>query len=203
MAWAPEYVEVADLAAYVGITDDADDAQLALVIAAASRAVDRHCRRQFGLVSTPEARYYTPRWDTRRCQWVVNIDDLQTTTGLAVAADLDDSGDYSTVIDEYAFGPVNAQAEGRPWTALAVLPTSSAQPHGVEHSVKVTARFGWTVVPPSVKQATLLQGSRLFKRADAPFGIAGPEGAEMRLLAKVDPDVAVALEPYRKRARPR
>lgn len=205
MAWEPDYVEVSDLAEYVGISDSDDDAQLGPAISAASRAVDRHCRRQFGLVAGPEARYYTPRWDSLRARWVVDIDDLMTTTGLSVAADLDDSGDYATDLDAYALKPVNALVTGRPWTCLVVLPASASQPVGAEDSVEVTARFGWSAVPVAVEEACRLQASRVFKRRDAPFGIAGSpgSGSEMRLLAKVDPDVVVALEPYRKRARPR
>jgi len=53
-------------------------------------------------------------------------------------------------------------------------------------------------VPTTVKQATLLQASRVFARREAPFGVAGsPDmGSELRLLEKVDPDVAVMLVPY-------
>lgn len=205
MAWAPDYAEVDDLAEFVRITDAVDDAQLALAIAAASRAIDRHCRRQFGIVAVPEARYYTPRWDSRRGRWVVPIDDLMTVTGLEVSADLDGSGGYSSAIESVTVLPLNADVTGFPWTALSVPRASAVQPCGRPDSVEVTALFGWTAVPPAVEEACLLQASRMFSRRLAPFGIAGsPEsGSEMRLLAKVDPDVAVALEPYRKKARPR
>jgi hypothetical protein len=56
-----------------------------------------------------------------------------------------------------------------------------------------------------VHTATLLQGGRLYTRRSALFGIAGsPEsGSEMRLLSKVDPDVAVMLRGYRRIARPK
>lgn len=203
MAWTPDYAQVSDLAAYARITDDDDDAQLALAITTSSRAIDRHCRRQFGLVAAPEARYYLSRWDRRSCRWVVDTDDLMSTTGLAVAADLDGSATYADTITAYALRPINAQPEGRPWTSLEVLSTSDVQPGG--GYVKVTARWGWTTVPTAIKQACLLQASRLFARRGSPFGIAGsPEmGSELRLLAKVDPDVAVALAPYRKLVRPR
>jgi hypothetical protein len=62
----------------------------------------------------------------------------------------------------------------------------------------VTAVWGWTAVPTSVKQATLLQASRFHKRRHAPFGVAGsPEmGSEIRLLSRVDPDVSVALRDF-------
>lgn len=198
MAWQPDYAEVSDLKAFVRIADTSDDAQLALAITTASRAIDLHTQRQFGLVATPEARYYTPRWDRDLRRWTVTIDDLMTVTGIAVAADLDDSGGYTEEIDAYALKPVNAQPKGRPWTSLVVLPTSTVLPCSDQDSVEVTARFGWTAVPTPVKEACLLQASRLYKRRGAPFGVAGSpdSGSEIRLLAKVDPDVAVSLSPY-------
>lgn len=199
MAWAPDYVTAAELKAYERIPDTDDDAQVALAISAASRAVDRYCNRQFGLVASVEDRFYTPRWDKRRCRWVVDIDDLQTVVGLLVFADLDGSGDYATNLTDYgALKPVNAAAKSRPWTQLVVLPSSPVKPCAEEDSAQVTAKYGWTTVPTPVKQATLLQASRFLKRKDAPFGVAGSpdSGSEVRLLAKVDPDVAVVLGPY-------
>jgi hypothetical protein len=53
--------------------------------------------------------------------------------------------------------------------------------------------------PAPVKLACMLQASRLVKRRDSPFGVAGsPEfGSELRLLSKLDPDVENLLRPYR------
>lgn len=190
MAWAPNYCEDTDLADYARIPDTDDDVQLGLAISAASRAIDRHCRRQFGLVATPEARRYRVR---SRCgYWVATVDDLMTTTGLLV--------DGQAVVDP-ELTPLNAAAEGRPWTALEV-DESAVDDRG---RVSITASWGWTTVPTAVVEACLLQASRVFARRGAPFGIAGSpdSGSEMRLLAKVDPDVAVSLEPYRRKARPR
>ena len=189
MAWAPDYCEVDDLAEFVRIDDNDDDAQLALAITAASRAIDRLCRRQFGFVAAPEARYYPPRWDRRRCAYVVDTDDLMTTTGLL----LDGESVGSPVLL-----PRNAAAKARPWTTLVLDSTPDSE-------VEVTARWGWTTIPDTVKEACLLQASRVFARRGAPFGIAGSpdSGSEMRLLARVDPDVAVSLEDYRRKARPR
>ena len=191
MAWAPDYVLASDLKSYVRITDTVDDAQIALAVTAASRAVDRCTNRQFGLVAAPEARVYTARWDKDRCRYVIEIDDLMTVTGLTV------TGEAGT-IDVFAKQPSNAAVEGRPWTRLVVDPTSATLPTLKEDGVTVTARYGWSAVPVAVQQATLLQASRLFTRRQAPFGVAGsPElGSELRLLAKVDPDVAVVLGPY-------
>lgn len=198
MAWAPDYATDTELKAYLHITDTDDDAEITLAIAAASRAIDRHTNRQFGLVGSPEARYYTAGYDRKLCRWYVDIDDLMTETGLEIVADIDDDGTYDDAITEFALRPANAAVESRPWTRIYVRPGNAVRPNGNDGGVKVTARWGWTTVPDTVKQATLLQASRFFKRRDAPFGVAGsPElGSELRLLAKVDPDVAVALGPY-------
>lgn len=200
MAWAPDYATTAELKAYVRISDSADDAQCALAVTAASRAIDQATNRQFGLAAAAEDRYYTARWDRRRCRWVIDIDDLQTSVGLTVSADLDDTGTYADLITEYAMRPVNATAEGMPWTSIVVHPTSDVLPSALEAGVEVHAQFGWTAVPTTVKQACLLQASRFLMRRDSPFGVAGsPEaGSELRLLARVDPDVEVSLRRYRR-----
>lgn len=198
MAWAPDYATVAELAAYTRISDAVDDAQLGLAITAASRAIDRHTNRQFGLLAAVEQRFYSARWDVKRCRWVVDIDDLMTQTGLLVDYDSDDDETFDHSVDSFNLQPANAAAETRPWTRIVVRTDSVTLPGLIENGVRVTARFGWTTVPTTIKQAALLQASRLFTRREAPFGVAGsPElGSELRLLAKVDPDVAVVLGPY-------
>lgn len=188
MAWAPDYVTDSELKAYLRISDTVDDAQIALAITAASRAVDRHTNRQFGLTAAVEDRTYTARWDSDRCKYVVYVDDFMTEVGLVVE---DDAG---TAITDYVLKPSNSSDKGEPWTHLVLNSGANCR----EDGLVVTAKWGWTAVPTTVKQATLLQASRFFKRRDAPFGVAGsPElGSELRLLAKVDPDVAVVLGPY-------
>lgn len=193
MAWAPDYISSPELKGYLRISDTTDDTEIGFAITAASRAVDRATNRQFGLVAAPQARKYTARWDRDRGRYVVDIDDLMTATGLTVAGE-------SGAIDVFAKQPGNADLNGVPWTQLVVDPTSTTLPTLKEDGVTVTAQYGWTTVPVAVKQATLLQASRFFTRRQAPFGVAGsPEmGSELRLLAKVDPDVAVVLGPYQR-----
>jgi uncharacterized phiE125 gp8 family phage protein len=199
MAWAPDYVTSAELKAYLRISDTDDDTQIALAIAAASRAVDTSAGRQFGVVSPAEQRFYTARWDRRSRRWIVDVDDLMSTTGFA-AITVDVDGDTVGSIDDYVLEPRNAAAKGRPWTAMLVRPDSTYKPTGARDEVAVTALWGWSAVPSAVKQATLLQASRFFARRQSPYGIAGSpdDGSEMRLLARVDPDVAVILSPYRR-----
>lgn len=194
MAWSPDYVTALELRSYVRIDDPDDDVQLALAVAAASRAVDTHTHRQFGQVDSVEERTYTAEWDRRRCRWIVGIDDVQEIAGLIVQTE-------GGVIDAYTLEPVNAAQKGKPFTSLVVGSDSTIKPSGSHTEpplVTIEALWGWTAVPVTIKQATLLQASRFHKRRDAPFGVAGSpaDGSEMRLLARVDPDVAVSLAGY-------
>jgi hypothetical protein len=207
MAWAPDYCTSAELKSFLRIEEDdtVDDAQVALAVTAASRGIDLHTRRQFGNTGTAQDRYYTASWDRRRSRWTVAIDDLMTVAGLTVAYDVDDDATYSAVIDSYQLKDVNAAVEGRPWTKIVVHPGSSVLPGALEDGVEVHAVFGWTSVPTTIKEACLLQASRLVSRRDSPYGVAGsPEaGSEIRLLSKLDPDVALMVKSYRKAVRPR
>lgn len=198
MAWAPDYATVAEAKDYLRIADTVDDVTIGLAIGAASRAIDRMTNRQFGLVDAPEPRFYTATLDRETRRWTIDIDDLMTEAGLLVAADIDDDGTYSSPVDNFDPKPANAATTGRPWTSVVVHPDSTNVPNGRRDAVRVTASFGWTAVPSAIKEAALLQTARLFVRRGAPFGVAGsPElGSEVRLLAKLDPDVAVAVGPY-------
>lgn len=200
MAWAPSYATMGELTAFTRIGDSIDDAQVALALAAASRSIDQACNRQFGRVDAPTARYYTARWDARGRAWMVPIDDLMSQADLTVGYDTAADQTWSDAVTNYQLRPANAFADGRPWTELWVRSASTVQPAGAADGVRVTARWGWTGVPDAIRQACLIQASRLLKRRDSPFGVAGsPEaGSELRLLARLDPDVAVAVRPYRR-----
>jgi hypothetical protein len=190
MAWAPDYLTTAEVKSFLRIetADTADDALIAVAISAASRAVDNHCNRQFGVVATPEERFYTPRYDYERGAWMVDVDDFMTATALVVEV-------AETAITEFVKLPRNAAAKGRPWTRLRLDDPPEVTPTGVEDEIGVTASWGWTAVPAAAGFATRLQVSRWHARRDAPFGVAGSpdQGSELRLLARLDPDVAVSL----------
>jgi len=189
MAWQPDYVTTTDLKGFLKIDDTEDDAQLAYAVTAASRSIDKFCNRQFGLLASAQDRVYTARWDVTLGKYVVDVDDVMTTTGMVITG--------AATITDYTLRPSNADLNGKPWTRIILNSGGRETLDGIT----VTAKFGWSAVPVAVQQAALVQSSRLFKRKDAPFGIAGsPElGSELRLLAKVDPDVAVVLSPYQRR----
>lgn len=192
MTWAPDYATGSELKTFVRNTITADDTTAGYAVTTASRAVDKCAGRQFGQVAVAEARVYKAEWDRHRRRYVVEIDDLATTTNLAVAID-------GNAVTDYTLEPRNAVAKGLVWTEL-VLGTSVS--FGLNcwtnTDVTITALWGWSSVPVAVKQATLLQGSRLLERRESPMGVAGSptDGTEVRLLATVDPDVKVALGRY-------
>ena len=223
--WRPPYATGAQLRSFMGAPasttttspafTDPTDWIYDMAIEAASRAVDTACFRQFGNTgSTPVARLFTPYVDIGRQRIVCDIDDLQDAAGLLVESN--QSGDAATwgVVSQYRLSPLNAAAEGRPYTEL-VFPRGwawGAYAYDMlpfaEGSVRVTTGgagacttgWGWTAFPAGVVEAALIQGSRLAKRKDSPFGIAGSpaEGNALRLLARLDPDVAVLVESYKR-----
>lgn len=198
MALFPSYCTTAELRTFVSNTGTVDDTQLALAITAASRAVDRATDRQFGQLTTAAARYYTPVWSTHYGRSVGYIDDLYTVTDLVVKTDSDGDQVYETTITDYRQAPYNAAGDGFPWEVI-VFGSSISVPT-LPGSLEVTARWGWTAVPDTIKEATLIQASRFYRRRDSPYGVAGSAemGSELRLLAKVDPDVQLMLQPYRR-----
>jgi hypothetical protein len=64
--------------------------------------------------------------------------------------------------------------------------------------VRITGVWGWVSIPTAVKQATILQASRIFKRNDSPLGVAGfGDMGVVRVGARLDPDVQHLVDPYR------
>lgn len=204
MAWKPDYATTAELKAHLRVTDTDDDTAIADAITAASRAIDHSCGRQFGAEASAVARYYTyDRAYVIDGRAAIPIDDLHTTTDLAIA--YDDDGDASwgqtvSTTEDVILWPYNASRDGRPWTHLLMHPSATHLPPWSPNGIRVTGRFGWAAVPNVVKTACLIQAARFFVRRDAAFGVAGsPEvGSELRLLDRLDPDVAVLLGSVRR-----
>lgn len=199
MALHPSYATVNEFKAWVGgVTGSTQDTNITVALAAASRAVDHYCNRSFGLVDEAEARLFTAGYDPRSCRYSCEITDLMTTDNLVVETD-DGTGTFATELTldtDFTLHPSNAPLDGRPWTAIRFTSSVPVSPL----RVRVTGEFGWTAVPDVVKHATLLQANRIWFRRNAPAGVAGsPElGSEIRLLAKLDPDVELLLSTVRR-----
>jgi hypothetical protein len=190
MAWRPDYITLTELKDVIDVDDAVDDVFLSRIPSAASRAVDRCCGRQFGLVDAPQERYYAVKRTTRfeRYGYWARIDDLMSTTGLILPDEVD---------TDYRLYPLNAQQEGKPWEYILLTGDYSGDDDDL---LAMTAPWGWTEVPDAVVMATFLQANRWSSRKDSPFGISGSpdQAGELRLLERVDPDVKVSLRDYRR-----
>ena len=125
---------------------------------------------------------------------VHHTDDFATTDGLAVESV---GPQYDSLVEQWLPAPVNAVASGGVWTQVVIDSGNAIVPTAAEGGVRVTATWGWPTVPPTIKLATLIQASRLFARRHSPFGIAGnPEVGQLRLLQRLDADVAISIRPF-------
>jgi hypothetical protein len=117
--------------------------------------------------------------------------------------EVDESGIYSYATwttSDYAVWPYNAT----PYTRLDILRTGdhAAWPC-YTRSVRVTARWGYSLTPPEdIKQATIIQTIRWFKRAQQAYQDAGAivELGQLRYVRQLDPDVEFIVEHYRRLA---
>lgn len=187
MTWKPDYCSSTELKDYLNIQNNADDAFIAIWITTVSRNVDDLCGRQFGKVATAEDRYYPTFYDRPQAAWFAEVDDLQDVTGLTLS---NENGDSTT---DYVLLPRNAAANGKPYERVKLPSWSGGELTG--HGL-----WGWSAQPAAVKTGMFLQGARLAKRRESPFGISGSpsEQGEIRLLAQLDPDFRTSLKPLRR-----
>lgn len=193
------YVELEEFkstAELTGKTFADQDIQVALI--AASRGIDDALGRRFYPdADALQVRYYTPNGNGSRL-W---IDDLVELTTLKT----DDSGDgtyENTWVDgtDFRLGPLNAAADGQPYTHILVSAGGSLRWPGCGYpgSVEVTGQFGWAAPPARIKHLTTLIARRLVKRTrEAPYGVIelGVEGAAVRASSYVrDPDYGFLIE---------
>ena len=205
MAITNGYCTLAQIKAEMRIAtgDTLDDARLELAVAAASRQIDAHTGRRFWQDGTVKVREYYPD-DFLTC----TVDDISTTSGLIVAVDDDDDGNYETTLTigtHFVLLPINAADDvpARPFTEIRIVDTDGATsftPGNARPNVRVTAKFGWPAVPDDVTKACLIQASQLFKASDAVFGAAqfGEAGVALRVQARLNPMAEALLEAYSK-----
>jgi hypothetical protein len=183
------YVNLTMLKANLSITDSADDTTLTQALNSASVAIDDYCGRTFSLATQATER----RFRTRRSDYFM-VDDIGTLDDLVVTVN-----DAELVLDtHFETAPDNALDRGRPITAFRAhqaffWPTYY---HG-RPSLHVTAHWGWPAVPEPVKQACLIQASRLWRRKDSPEGVTGIADIGIVHMTRIDPDVRGLLERYK------
>jgi hypothetical protein len=188
------YCSLSEVKSSARITDNVDDAMLELAVESASRLVDSYTQRYFYNAGTA-TRIFAPQ-----DSYVTEIDDLITLTTLQTS----DGDEFDTVwaAKDYQLEPLNGVVDGLtgyPATRIRAVDDFLFNPLDGEATVRITGVWGWAAVPIAVKQATIIQASRIFKRNDSPLGIAGfGEMGAVRVGTQLDPDVRQLIEVYRK-----
>jgi hypothetical protein len=190
------YASLNEVKAALRITDAVDDALLEMAVESASRLIDGHAARQFWSAGTA-ARYFVAQDD-----FVVEVDDLANgTVTVQTAQDADGIFDTTWKTTDFQLEPLNAVLDGIPWpyTTIRAVGDYLWPVSGGEALVKVTGVYGWPSVPIAIKQACIIQASRIFKRLDSPLGIAGfGDLGAIRVTRDLDPDVAQLVMPYKR-----
>jgi hypothetical protein len=191
------YATLAQVKAALRITDQIDDSLLNTSIGAASRWVDGWCRRSFAAASAPSVKDYVP---SGRMEPLI-VDDLTSVVSIKIDEDLDRSFSTTLAPIDFQLEPVNAISFGNAYPYTSIRPQEDGYwpTYFGRATVRVEATFGWPAVPQAVREATILQASRLYSRLDSPLGIAGfGDMGAMRVSFKGDPDVMMLLAPYRR-----
>lgn len=177
-----------------GERNDRDDL-MAVAIGAASRAIDAYTGRRFWLDEVASARTFNARDNV-----VVDgdgarllVDDIGDLTGLLV--ETGSGASWSDVTAGVEVWPLNAAADG---LAVEGLLYGSGWPVGSGSRVRITARWGWPVVPDEVRQACLILAARLYARRNTPEGVLGQAEWGVVRVGRADPDVVELLLPYRR-----
>lgn len=193
------YVTVEEIKASFEITASFPDKDLKDAILAASRGIDRVCKRRFWLdANNTSVRVYTPR--SLRLVPIDDCVDIQR-----VDIDRTATGTFSetwTFDRDYVLEPANAAADNKPYEWLRARFSRRWFPAEYEHCVKVTGRFGWSYVPAEVKEAARILAGKLYvRKRSAPLGILtvnSDSGVAMRI-ARDDPDVMFLLNDLTRR----
>lgn len=192
------YASLNDLKTALRIQDGVDDSLLEIALESASRMVDEYTMRNFYNAGSA-TRVFVPSDDD-----CVAIDDAVSISSIAVSTLLNKTFDQVWTTDDYQLEPLNGIADGLPgWPVTRIRAVGVWEfPYDSDDeiaTVQVTAVWGWSAVPIAVKQATIIQAMRIFKRLDSPLGvISSPDTGYFRVSSRIDPDVAMLLNSYRK-----
>lgn len=202
-----DYITRLDLKAHLGIETSTHDAKLDNVITAVSRWIDSFTQRHFfqdGAIGSEVARVFDAcnAHQLRLGDAVVEVDGVPLLSEMLTVSELatDDNADgtFETVwaASDFQLLPLNTS----PSREIRALDRDFPRPLPLGRAglVRVTGIWGWPAIPPTVREACLIQSARIFKRKDAIEGIAGFDqfGAPFRMGARLDPDVQKNLNAW-------
>jgi len=203
MAITNGYATLAEIKAYLSISDTTDDTLLEKLVESSSRSIDKIANRRFYADTSATTRLYRAYSDI-----FVYTDDISGTSGLIVKVDEDGNGTYTktvTLNTDFILDPLTASALGRPFTQLTMVSNTESWPifpgltqNGLRPGVQVTAKFGWPSVPSDVNVACLILTADLYKRKDAPGGVLGLGDLGVIRMSPVGRDVSQMIRAYQK-----
>lgn len=189
------YCTLAQIKAALRINDAVDDALLEMAVESASRMIDAECDRNF--FSTSATRDFVPSDTT-----TVDTDDLTAITSVKLDDDGNGTFNITLAVTDYQTEPLNQRVSGNafPIYRLRMIGDYLLPIWGRQATVRIQGTYGFTPVPKQIEQATVIQGSRIFKRLDSPLGFAGFSDMGVARVGRVDPDVAMLIRPFKKYA---
>lgn len=193
------YCSLEELKSRLKITTTADDFEVTMAVAAASRGVDGYTERYF--FRAQDTRTYVPQ-DLYRCR----VDDLVSVTALATdpAGSTPQGGTFpvSWSASDFQLLPYNPGRTGEPWPFTSVRAVGHLTfPWVVPmllmrmDRVQVSGVFGWPAVPQAVRTATLILASQLFRLKDVPLGSDTPGEFVIGMISST-PVLGEMLGPY-------
>lgn len=205
---ANDYATVAEAKAEAEISDTDHDTTLGRLLDGAARMINRFCRRPDGFVAVGTAtdRYYPG--SGAATQW---IDECAAVSAVAVKdAASDDETSYTswtlgtigstTSADVFAASgdPDQPDYNRTPYIFLVIGPNGdySRFTKGRLPTVKITAQWGFALlVPPDIKEATIMQAIRWYKRLQSGMSdaVGSPDLGQLLYRQRLDPDVALIL----------
>ena len=213
------YASVVELRNQINKTGTGDDDELALLLDAASQAIDNHCNRPDGFIAdvSASARVYTGSGGPFQF-----IDECVSISTVAVKDSPTDSTYTSWSSSDwtgFAGDPNNPEfqptVKQKPYTAVMIAAGGSyshftsgkyTSRRGFRPSfyvargvptVQVTARWGYAAeVPDAIKQACLTQAARWYKRGQSAWAdaVGNPELGQLMYTKKLDPAIQHILE---------
>jgi len=193
MAITNGYATLSETKAALRITDSVDDSLLEMAIESASRLIDGYTYRYFYNAGTATRDFVASD------SYLTIIDDLISLSELKTTDEI--GSEYVTWGSaDYQLRPVNGKQDGLnvPYTSILSTDDLLFNILGEQALVRVTGVWGWSAVPIAIKQATIIQSSRIYKRLDSPLGVAGfGDLGAIRVGRALDPDVEQLVMPYR------
>jgi hypothetical protein len=171
----PTYATLPKLKNYLGIgaLDDptTDDEKLQDALESATTEINTHCSRRFYADLTASARLFHPAGHGG----VVLVDDFWTNDDLVIETTSDGVTWTAWSASDYELEPLNGVMDGESgWPYTRIRAVGSRRFYKTARaSVRVTAKWGWQMVPAPVHQACLILAAENAKLSEAPFGVGG------------------------------